>query len=197
MFVQVIRGRVDDAAALHKQMDRWNDELRPGAEGFLGSTSGVTDDGRMVAVARFASAAAAERNAGRPEQSAWWAATEALIEGATFADTEDVETLLAGGSNDAGFVQVMVSRPSDRNRLRAANEKAESVLPSFRPDLIGSLTAWMTDGTCTDVAYFTSEREAREAEAKEIPPELLDAWKEMQEVMGEVEYLDLRDPWFA
>jgi hypothetical protein len=59
MFVQIIEGRVADRDGLRSQMDRWMAELRPGAEGFLGTTAGVTDDGRAVCFARFASADAA------------------------------------------------------------------------------------------------------------------------------------------
>jgi hypothetical protein len=38
MFVQVIKGRARDAAAFKAQGQRWRDEVRPGAAGFLGST---------------------------------------------------------------------------------------------------------------------------------------------------------------
>ena len=65
MFVQVIEGRVADREALHRQMDRWHAELRPGATGFLGSTAGVADDGRALCFARFESAAAAQANSSR------------------------------------------------------------------------------------------------------------------------------------
>ena len=42
MFVQVITGKVTDAAAVRAAFDRWLDELAPGAKGWLGSTAGVT-----------------------------------------------------------------------------------------------------------------------------------------------------------
>ena len=44
MFIQVIQGKVADEAGLQRQMDRWNEELMPGAveRGYLGSTSGTT-----------------------------------------------------------------------------------------------------------------------------------------------------------
>ncbi len=117
MFVQIIEGRVADREALHRQMDRWRNELRPGATGFLGSTSGVTDDGYGFAVARFESAAAAKANSDRPEQGQWWAETEKAFGGEVrFTDSEDVETFLAGGSDDAGFVQVMKGS-ANRDRL--------------------------------------------------------------------------------
>ena len=68
MFVQVIRGRVTDPEQLHAALDRWSEQLAPGAHGWLGSTAGVTEDGRFVALARFESAEAARRNNDRPEQ---------------------------------------------------------------------------------------------------------------------------------
>jgi hypothetical protein len=53
MFVQVIQGRVADPARVKAALDRWAEELAPDAEGWLGSTAGVTDDGRFIALARF------------------------------------------------------------------------------------------------------------------------------------------------
>src|ERR1700747_4456 len=67
MFVQVIQGHVSDAAQARAQLDRWAEEVAPGAVGWLGSTSGVTDDGRLVALARFESDEAARPNSDRPE----------------------------------------------------------------------------------------------------------------------------------
>jgi hypothetical protein len=68
VFVQVIQGQVADAAKVRAAMDRWGQELAPGARGWLGSTAGVTEDGRFIALARFESEEAARRNSGRPEQ---------------------------------------------------------------------------------------------------------------------------------
>src|SRR5262249_37410339 len=117
MFVQIIEGRVSGRDGLRRQMDNWEKELRPGAKGFLGSTAGVTDDGHAIAFARFDSAAAAKANSDRPEQGRWWNETEKTFDGpATFADSEDVQTFFGGGSDDAGFVQVMKGS-ADRNQM--------------------------------------------------------------------------------
>lgn len=195
MFVQVIEGRVADRDCLHRQMNRWMDELRPGAEGFLGSTAGVTEDGHAIAFARFESAAAAEANSQRPEQGQWWAETEQCFEGeVTFTDCDEVETFGAGGSNDAGFVQVMKGS-GDRETLRVMDQRFEELAPSFRPDLIGGLRAWAGPDSYIEAAYFTSEAEAREGEKKEPPAELAELMGEFQDMMADVEYLDLRDPW--
>ena len=49
MFVQVIQGKVSDAGAVRQHMDTWKAEVTPGAAGWLGSSGGVTADGRLIA----------------------------------------------------------------------------------------------------------------------------------------------------
>src|SRR4051794_23992382 len=108
MFVQVIKGHTSDAAGLRRQMDRWRAELKPGAIGFVGSTGGIAGDGTVILFARFEDAAAAKANGDRPEQSAWWNETAKYFDGEpVFRDSSDVTLLMGGGSNKAGFVQVM------------------------------------------------------------------------------------------
>ena len=193
MFIQVITGDVADAAGLESAFDRWQSEVRPGATGFLGSTLGVTADGRFVALARFESAEAARANSDRPEQSAWWSEAEKCFAGpVTFHDCTEVDTFRGGGSDEAGFVQVMQGR-ADRDRLQALDERVEAVLPDLRPDLLGSVRAWDGD-QYTEAAYFTSEAEARAGEAKPPPDELADAMREWQDVMGPITYYDLPRP---
>ena len=81
VFVQVIQGQVTDAETVREAFDRWAQELAPGATGWLGSTAGVTEDGRFIALARFASEQAARANSDRPEQDRWWAETAKLFAG--------------------------------------------------------------------------------------------------------------------
>jgi hypothetical protein len=196
MFVQVIEGRVSDRDGLRRQLDRWQSELRPGATGYLGSTGGVTDDGHAIAFARFESAAAAKANSDRPEQGQWWAETEKLYEGnVTFSDSEDVETFLDGGSNDAGFVQVMKNRGADRDAIHRMDRSFEQHGPSFRPDVIGGLRVWTGPDSYAEVIYFTSEADARAGEKKEPPKELAADMREFEDMMANVEFLDLKDPW--
>jgi hypothetical protein len=195
MFVQIIEGQVADREGLRRQMDQWQKDLRPGAKGFLGSTSGVTEDGKGIAFARFESAAAAKANSDRPEQGKWWAETEKCYSGpVTFSESEDVDEFLGGGSNDAGFVQVMRGA-ADRDQLHALDAGFEKVASSWRPDLIGGLRVWTGPDRYTDASYFTSEAEAREGEKKEPPPELAQQAAEFEKVMANVEFFDLKDPW--
>ena len=42
MFVQIIEGRTTDGKALMERGQSWQQELRPGAKGYLGVTAGVT-----------------------------------------------------------------------------------------------------------------------------------------------------------
>ncbi|MGH2736877.1 MAG: hypothetical protein ACRDKZ_14955, partial [Actinomycetota bacterium] len=86
MFSQVIRGRVDDVDGYRRQIDRWRDELMGEAKGFLGSTGGLTPDGRFITVARFDSEELARQNSESDRQSQWWAETEKMVSDVTFTD---------------------------------------------------------------------------------------------------------------
>jgi hypothetical protein len=194
MFVQIIEGRTTDGKALMERGESWQQELRPGAKGYLGVTAGVTADGRAVTIARFESEDAARANSERPEQDAWWTETAKLYDGVpTFTESSDVTLWMGGGSNDAGFVQVMKTTGADRAKLEEM-DKAFEPYTSARPDLLGGLRIWTGKDSCIDVAYFTSEAEAREGEKAEMPPEVQELMASMQEGMGQVEYFDLTEP---
>jgi hypothetical protein len=195
MFVQVFQGRTSDGQALMAAVDRWTRELGPTAVGWLGSTSGVTDDGTFIGVVRFESAEAARRNSDRPEQGEWWSETEKLFDGeATFHDSDDVEVDLQGDPDRAGFVQVMQGRVSDPARAKQLTEQMSTEeAAGFRPDVLGSVYAFHPGGDWTMVIYFTSEAEAREAERKEMPPEMQAAMEEMNKLNdGPPAFYDLR-----
>jgi hypothetical protein len=197
MFIQIIQGQVSDKEELKASLDRWVEQISPGATGWLGSTGGVTDDGTFIALARFESEEAARRNSDRHEQHQWWMETSKLFSGdVTFHDCTESFTFGAGGSDDAGFVQVMQGRlTGDVKRLREMAERSDTTMSTFRPDVIGGITALHGDGGYTDCIYFTSEREARENEKKEMPPELAAEFEEMTSLVADVTYHDIKDPW--
>ena len=197
MFVQVIRGNVSDAEQVHAALERWMRDLAPGASGWLGSTAGVTEDGRFVALARFESKEAAQRNSDRPEQGAWWSEVSKAFTGeATFADSEDVDVDLAGDPDTAGFVQVLAGRTTNAHRVRELMDSSRDQMHAFRPDILGSLDVVQDDGRFTTALYFTSEQAAREGERKEPPAEVQRVMEEMNSLIGgEVEFLDLKNPW--
>jgi hypothetical protein len=181
-------------------MLRWVQDLAPGAEGFLGSTAGVTGDGRFVALARFESEDAAQRNSDRPEQGEWWAQTAKLIDGEpTFRNSVAVMPDLRGDPNKAGFVQVMQGPqgPDPERAYELMNQNADE-WAAFRPEVLGSLGISHADNTWTMALYFTSEDEARQGERREPPPELKAQMDEMNQLsVGEPEFFDLTDPWLA
>jgi len=197
MFVQVIRGQVTNPEQLHAALDRWSQQLAAGAPGWLGSTAGVTGDGRFVALARFESAEAARQNSDRLEQGQWWAETSKLFTGdVVFRDSSDVTADVTGDPDTAGFVQVMQGNSSDPDRVRELMAQDPDEWAAFRPDIIGSVAVGYPGGAYTVAMYFTSEQAAREGEGKEPPPELKALLEEMNQLMaGEPEFLDLRQPW--
>jgi hypothetical protein len=197
VFVQVIQGQVADAGKARAAVDRWARELAPGATGWLGSTAGVTEDGRFIALARFESEEAARRNSDRPEQDQWWTETAKLFTGeATFKDSTDVTVDVTGEPDDAGFVQVIQGRGSDPERARELMAQDSSEWAAFRPDIIASVAVGHEGGAYTMAIYFTSEEAAREGERKEPPPELKAQMDEMAAMsVGEPEFFDLKQPW--
>ena len=197
MFVQVIRGKVSDPEQVRAALDRWSQQLAAGASGWLGSTAGVTEDGRFVALARFESEEAARRNSDRPEQGQWWMQTSRLFTGEViFRDSSDVTADVNGDPDTAGFVQVMQGRGSDPARARELMAQNPEDWAAFRPDVIGRVVAGHEGGAYTMAMYFTSEEAAREGERKEPPPQLRAQMEEMGTLSAdEPEFLDLSQPW--
>ena len=196
MFVQVIEAHVANREGLQAHLDRWRNELQPGASGYLGSTAGIADENSFVAIVRFESEEAAMANSERPEQGAWWEEGRANLSGdVTFTDCPEVDTFGAGGSDDAGFVQVIVGR-ADRDKLRPVADETEELLNRTRPDVIGGIVAWPGDGTFFQVVYFTSEAEARAAEKREPDTEEeREAGERMNALMDFERFIDLSEPW--
>jgi hypothetical protein len=196
MFVQVIKGKTSDAAGLLRQNAAWVDTVRPGARGFLGSTFGLAEDGTCVVLARFADEAAARANSDRPEQGAWWKSTVPFFAGEpTFRESSDVATLFDGGSDKAGFVQVMEGTAHDR--VKADEMETPELLAELRaarPDLLGSLRVWLPGGAYVEAAYFTSEAEARTGETSS---EFSVAAADYSALFGEMEFTDLRELRFS
>jgi hypothetical protein len=193
MFVQVIKGRASDPDAVRRYGARWREEVRPGAVGFVGSTAGVADDGTFIAIARFEDEASARANSERPEQGAWWEEMTKYLDGEpTFRESSDVATLFGGGSDTAGFVQVMEGSVSDRAKAEALEtDELLEQLRAARPDLIGSHRVWFPGGEFVDAAYFTSEEDARKGESGE---EFSGPQQEYMELYGEMTFIDLREP---
>jgi hypothetical protein len=202
VFIQVMRVKVSDRATWAEAVEAWERDVRPHATGFLGATSGLTADGEFVVVARFESAAAARANSDLPAQTAWYEEASKGFAGApVFHDCAEVDQLFGGGSDKAGFVQVMEGRAKDQQAVRDLMGQAEAELRRIRPDLLGATMAWHGDGGgFTQTVYFSSEAEARTNEAASSNPDEDDvdaAAKRFMELLdGPVAYYDLTSPNF-
>jgi hypothetical protein len=158
----------------------------------------MTDDGRSIVIARFESQDAAMKNSHRPEQDAWFQKTAPAFDGdPTFIDCPEVDVFLGGGSDSAGFVQIMKGQTTDKQKLREMGQEMEEMLPKMRPDVIGGYVGWHSERSFIQVIYFASEDEARKAEAEQAeagqngPP---DDWSAL--IDGDITYIDLKDPQF-
>jgi hypothetical protein len=181
-----MRGLVDDWCATMADRPGW-----------LGGTYGFTDDDRFLGIVRFDSSAARSECASTPEAAILWAAAEELFEGGhEIHESEDVTMMLDGGSDDAGFVQVMRGRVADADRFRHFTNDTEmtSMLHQARPEIIGATVAIEPDGSFLETIAFTDEASARQGEQLEMPA---DVRAEMESAMADVEYVDLHHPWFA
>jgi hypothetical protein len=194
MFIQIIQGkctRQDEMRALGRE---WREQLAAGADGWLGGTYGFTDEGMFVGVVRFEDRDKAMANSQRPEQGAWAERMAALFEGPVeFHDSDDVTMLFGGGSDDAGFVQIIRGKVDDPSRLRALMNTETDMLHEMRPDILGATLAVEPDGTFTETVAFADEESARKGEAVQAPDEVQ---RELAYVMQGARFYDLHHPWF-
>jgi hypothetical protein len=198
MFIQVIHGMCSDESTLRHHMERWREELSPGADGWLGGTYGITDDGRFVAVVRFASREDAMRNSERPEQAAWWAEASRCFDGEVrFHDCDDAIVMLDGGSDDAGFVQVVEGRLEDPEHFREWMSQPMDLLHEARPEIIGATVAIDEEGWFAETIAFSSEEAARAGESRPMPEAMRAEWDREMSHVRDMTYLDLHHPWFA
>lgn len=196
MFIQIIQGHVHEPSQVRAALDDWVRRLAAGSHGWLGTTAGVTDDNELIVVVRFESEEEAQRNSHRAEQHQWWMETSKLFAGdVMFHDSTLAEVMLDGGSDDAGFVQVIQGRAHDPARLQQLGRDGEAVLREYRPDIIGGTVAVHDGDRFTQTVYFTSEEAAREGERKLPPPEASAVLNEMAGLMTDLRYLDITEPW--
>lgn len=194
MFAQVIKGKVADPGGIRGQWEKWQQEVKPGARGYLGSSGGVSDDGNFVLMARFEDEESARVNSARPEQGKWWEETSRYIDRAVFYDCREVDLILGGGSDDAGFIQVISGRVADREKVRQLGEQLEGRLREKRPDVIGGVVAWHDESSFTQLMYFSSESEARAAEAN---PDGEGPGGEWESLFSDLTYVDISEPWLG
>lgn len=194
MFVWVLEAKATDPGEVGRQLGRWISEFGE-TPGYLGATGGVTDDSRFLWFVRWESEEAGNELVMRPEHVAWYDEFQRSFDAnVEFAETGDVTTHLAGGSDAAGFVQAMKVSGVDRVRVDAADREFENVAPHVRPDLIGGIRVWAAPDGFVEINYFTSEHDARAGESKDPPPELAEGLEDFMAMMKDAEYFDFTEP---
>ena len=196
MFIQVIQGRATNPPGIRRDLGRWQRLLAAGADGWLGSTTGITEDGWSISVVRFASEAQARRNRDRPEQREWWRDASQHLARVTVHDAPKVHTYRDGGADEAGFVQILQGHSDDIERMVSLRRDQEEVLARDAPHILGVTLAEHADrpGDFTQTTYFTSEQDARRSEQEGPPKANEPALQELRSLMTNLRYFDLRDP---
>jgi hypothetical protein len=196
MFIRVIQGRATNPPGIRRDLGRWQRQLAADADGWLGSTAGITEDGWSITVVRFASEAHARRNSDRSEQREWWRDASQHLARVAVHDAPTVHTYRDGGVDEAGFVQVIQGHSDDRAPMAGLGRDREKVLAREAPHILGMTVAEHADrpGDFTQIVYFTSEQDARRF-AQE-PPTAADepVLEQLRDLMTNARCFDLRDP---
>ena len=193
MFIQVIQSKSSRRQEVKDLLAEWADTMGD-APGWLGGTYGFTDDDDFLAVVRFESKELAMANSDDSRTSAFAERMAALMDSPPeFQDCDDVTVFLEGGSDDAGFVQVIRGRSDNPARLASLLDSDPEGLKEMRPEIIGGTMAFSDDGRFTQTVAFTDEASARAGEQLEPPAELREA---LEEMVAGAEFYNLRDVWF-
>jgi hypothetical protein len=196
MFIRVIKGRATNPPGIRRDLGRWQRLLAADADGWLGSTAGITQDGWSITVVRFASAAQARRNSERPEQREWWRDASQHLARVAVHDALTVHIYRDGGADKAGFVQVIQGHSAHLQPMAGLGRDQEEVLARDAPHVLGMTVAEHADwpGDFTQIVYFTSEQDARRF-AQE-PPAVADepVVEQLRSLMTNACCFDLRDP---
>lgn len=194
MYIQMAQGKCDRQDEMRQLIDDWSTEMA-GREGWLGGTYGFTDDGRFVGVVRYESAAACERLFADEVSKKGWATAQGLCQNLEMHESGDVTMVLEGGSDSAGFVQVMRGHIGDPERFRhLASDEMMTMLHQARPEVIGGTLAVEPDGSFIETISFTDEGSARKGESANMPEEVR---ADLEAAYADVEFIDLHTPWFA
>jgi hypothetical protein len=196
MFIRVIQGRATNPPGIRRDLGRWQRQLAADADGWLGSTAGITEDGWSITVVRFASEPQARRNSDRPEQREWWRDASQHLARIAVHDAPKVHTYGEGGADAAGFVQIIQGHSDDLERMASLGRDREQVLARDAPHILGMTVAEHADrpGDFTQIVYFTSEQDARRYQPE--PPVEADqtVQEERRSRMTDLRSFDLRDP---
>ena len=183
---------VADSAAAFARLDTWRIDLAPTAPGWLGTTAGVTDEGELVALVRFASTADARASSDRVEQGMWWAKSATVFAGDVSFDNYENTTLFGdGGTDDAPVVEVLLGRVRARRGHTdlAAELGARSL--ALGSDVVGGVVGLHEDGRLALATYFRTDT-ATSAGERDVA-----GWVKGSANLADARLLRLRNLWFG
>jgi hypothetical protein len=196
MFIRVIQGRATNPPGIRRDLGRWQRQLAADADGWLGSTTGITKDGWSITVVHFASEAQARRNSDRPEQREWWRDASQHLARIAVHDAPKVHSYRNGGADGAGFVQVIQGYRHDMERMASLGRDQEKVLARKAPQILGVTLAEHADwpGDFTQIVYFTSEQDARRFAQEPLAETAEPVLEQLHSLLTTWRCFDLRDP---
>ena len=196
MFIQVMQGRATNPLGIRDELNRWQRQLATDADGWLGATAGVTEDGWSVVVMYFDSERQARRSRDRPEHRAWWQQASQHLGEVAFHDAPQVRSFVDGRSDLAGYVQVIQGHIDDLEHMASLGGDQEEVLAREAPHILGVTVAEHADrpGDFTQILYFTSEQDARRFEGEPLADADESVQEERRGLMTNLRSFDLRDP---
>jgi hypothetical protein len=196
MFIQIIQGRATNPPGIRRDLGRWQRQLAADADGWLGTTTGITEDGWSITAVRFASEAQARHNRDRPEQREWWRDASQHLARVVVHDAPKVHTYRDGGSDQAGFVQVIQGHSDDLERMASLGRDQEEILARDAPRILGMTVAEHADrpGDFTQIMYFTSEQDARRFEQERSAEADEPVLEQLRSLMTDSRSFNLRDP---
>lgn len=195
MFVRVVQASVVSKPLLRNAWEHLQDAFAK-HDAWLGATGGIDKDGRFHAWVTFTDSDSADRVFDDPDVSMWHDQFLRHLSEATVTPTSDARVLIPGGAS-AGFVQFIAGESSDKEKMEAVMLAFQQEVVAYRPDILGSMIAWPAPGTFRSIVFFSSEPEARQAESLEFPGGIEALLGEFMQVAGNLEYVDIRDPWVA
>jgi hypothetical protein len=196
VFIQVIQGRALDPPGIRRELNRWQRQLATDADGWLGATAGVTEDGWSVVVMHFDSERQARRSSDRPEHRAWWREASRHLGEVALHDAPRVRLFGEGRWEGAGYVQVVQGHLDELEGMASLGGDQEEALAREAPHILGVTVAEHADrlGDFTQILYFTSEQDAQRF-APELQADVAEpAQAERRGLLTNLRSFDLRDP---
>lgn len=155
MFVQVVTGRPLAHQTALQAWHNWLKEVGSRLPGWLGGTSGISPDGKFIALLRFEAITAGVFTSERPGEDKWWAdVTRCFAEAPIVVDSSEVDVAMTGSPEEASSVQFVLARTRNPARVRRLNARLKPLVARHHPDVIGNIVAWHSNGDMTEAVYF-------------------------------------------